>query len=283
MNDLDALAKLAQALSPWHAHLVFIGGWAHRIHRFSPRANQLTYQPVFTRDTDLAFANKVPIEGDIKAALAEHGFREQLTGEYRPPVAHYTLGDENGGFYAEFLTPLTDSAAKRRPKPDVTMTTTDVTARNATMTMAGISAQQIRYLDILLVDPWLITLSPQIGIPVPASMDVQVANPLCYMVQKFLIQSDRPAAKQAQDVLYIYDTIELFGALLDEFHEAWESRICPALGKKLSKTVLRSSEKSFSNINDVIRAAARIPQDRRLSSQQIQQTCQMAFETILQG
>lgn len=26
MNDLDALAKLAQALSPWRAQLVFIGG-----------------------------------------------------------------------------------------------------------------------------------------------------------------------------------------------------------------------------------------------------------------
>ena len=57
MNDLAALAKLAQALFPWRAQLVFIGGWAHRIHRFDPRANKLEYLPVFTRDTDLAFAN----------------------------------------------------------------------------------------------------------------------------------------------------------------------------------------------------------------------------------
>ena len=34
------------------------------------------------------------------------------------------------------------------------------------------------------------------------------------MIQKFLIQKDRNMAKQAQDVLYIYDTIELFGACL---------------------------------------------------------------------
>ena len=78
MNDLDALGKLAQALSPWRGHLVFIGGWAHRIHRFSLRANELEYQPIFTRDTDLAFANRAPIEGDIKAALVEHGFKEEL-------------------------------------------------------------------------------------------------------------------------------------------------------------------------------------------------------------
>ena len=234
-------------------------------------ANKLEYQPLFTRDTDLAFANRAPIEGDIKAALIEHGFKEQLAGEHKPPVAHYTLGDENGGFYAEFLTPLIGSGVKRSG------------AQDATMTMAGISAQKIRYLDILLVDPWVITLDPQSGIPLPSSMDVQVANPLCFIVQKFLIQKDRPAAKQAQDVLYIYDTIELFGALLDEFHETWKMSISPALGERLSNTVLTLSKNTFSNINDVIRAAARIPQDRKLSPEQIQQTCLLAFEIILNG
>lgn len=269
MDNLDALAKLAQALSPWRAHLVFIGGWAHRIHRFSPMANQPEYQPLFTRDTDLAFANRAPIEGDIKAALIEHGFKEQLAGEHKPPVAHYTLGDENGGFYAEFLTPLIGSGLKRSG------------AQDATLAMAGISAQKIRYLDILLVDPWVITLDPRSGIPLPSSMDVQVAHPLCFIIQKFLIQKDRPAAKQAQDVLYIYDTIELFGALLDEFHETWKMRISPALGAKLSNTVLTLSKSTFSNINDVIRAAARIPQDRKITPEQIQQTCLLAFEIIL--
>ena len=268
MNNLDALAKLVQALSPWRAHLVFIGGWAHRIHRFSPMANALEYQPLFTRDTDLAFANRAPIEGDIKAALMEHGFKEQLSGEHNPAVAHYTLGDESGGFYAEFLTPLIGSGVKRSGAPD------------ATMMMAGISAQKIRHLDILLVDPWVIRLEPSKGIPLPSSMDIQVVNPLCFMVQKFLIQSNRPPAKQAQDVLYIYDTIELFGALLDEFHDIWKQRISPTLGEKPSKTVMTSSQTTFSNINDVIRAAARIPQDRRLSPEQIQQTCLLAFETI---
>lgn len=269
MNDLDALAKLAQALSPWRAHLVFIGGWAHRIHRFDPRANKLEYQPVFTRDTDLAFANRAPIEGDIKAALIDRGFKEQLTGEHKPPVAHYTLGDENSGFYAEFLTPLIG----REIKPDGT--------RDATLAKAGISAQKIRYLDILLVEPLVITLDPQSGLPIPSPMDVQVANPLCFMVQKFLIQRDRPAGKRAQDVLYIYDTIELFGALLDEFHQAWKRSISPALGEKLSNTVLTLSKETFSNVNDVTRSAALIPQDRKLSPEQIQQTCQLAFEQIL--
>ncbi len=268
MNDLEAFAKLTQALAPWRGQLVFIGGWAHRLHRFDPRANELAYQPVFTRDTDLAFANKEPIEGDIKGALLEHNFKEELSGEHKPPVAFYTLGEENGGFYAEFLTPLAGSGFTRKGIQD------------ATMAVAGISAQKIRYLDILLVDPWISKLDSHNVISLPLPMDVQVANPLCFMVQKFLIQKYRPLEKQAQDILYIYDTIELFGALLEEFNEKWKTVISPALGQKLSDTVVTLSIATFSNVNEPIRMAARIPKDRKISPEQIQGTCHYAFEQI---
>lgn len=268
MNDLEAFAKLVQALAPWRGQLVFIGGWAHRIHRFDPRANKLEYQPIFTRDTDLAFANKAPIEGDMKGALIEHGFKEQLTGEFKPPTAHYTVGEEKGGFYAEFLTPLIGSGTKRGGAPD------------ATMAKAGISAQKIRHLDILLVDPWVIKLDPKIGVPLPSAMDIQVVNPLCFMVQKFLIQKYRSASKQAQDLLYIYDTIELFGTLLPEFNARWEAVIKPEL-RGLSDDVLMAANSTFSSVNDLIRTAARIPQDRQLSPEQVQVTCQLAFAQIL--
>ena len=268
MNDLEAFAKLVQALAPWRQQLIFIGGWGHRLHLLDARANRPDYQPVFTRDTDLAFANKEPIEGDIKQALMQHGFQEELSGDHRPPAAHYTLGDEAGGFYAEFLTPLAGSGRKRSGKAD------------ATMAKAGISAQKIRYLDILLVEPWVINVGPQEGVPLPARMDVQVANPLCFMVQKFLIQQYRPANKRAQDVLYIYDTIELFGALLDEFNAHWHARVAPALGD-LAHEVRKLCTQTFADVNDMVRDAARIPADRNLSPEQIQATCRYAFEQIL--
>lgn len=130
MNDLEAFAKLVQALDPWRGRLVFIGGWSHRLHTLHPCASQLEFQPVFTKDTDLAFHNKVPLEGDIKAALIEKGFKEDLSGEARPPIAHYKLGDDTSGFYAEFLTPLVGSGIKRTGEPD------------ATMLAGGISAQK---------------------------------------------------------------------------------------------------------------------------------------------
>lgn len=269
MNDLDAFARLVEALAPWRQQLVFIGGWGHRLHRLDPRANQTDYQPVFTRDTDLAFANKEPLEGDIKLALTEHGFQEQLSGDHRPPAAHYALGDEAGGFYAEFLTPLAGSGYTRSGKPD------------ATMAKAGISAQKIRFLDILLVDPWVVRIGPDQGVPLPEPMDIQVVNPLCFMVQKFLIQRYRPANKRAQDVLYVFDTVELFGALLDEFTQHWRMRVAPALGP-LADDVRSVVKETFAEVNDVVRDAARIPADRELSPELVRATCTYALERILQ-
>src|SRR5260221_6146573 len=52
-------------------------------------------------------------------------------------------------------------------------------------------SQKIRHLEILLVDPWVVTAGPQNGIPLEAPVDLQVANPLCFMVQKLLIKKDR--------------------------------------------------------------------------------------------
>lgn len=84
MNEFSALARLIQAIDPWRAHLVFVGGWAHRLYRFHPMANAPGYQPLSTKDTDLAFANQAPLEGDIKSALAQSGFTEEFSGEHRP-------------------------------------------------------------------------------------------------------------------------------------------------------------------------------------------------------
>lgn len=126
----------------------------------------------------------------------------------------------------------------------------------------------------------MIGLGQEEGVPLPERMDVQVANPLCFMVQKFLIQQYRPANKRAQDVLYIYDTIELFGALMDEFNAHWHARVAPALGG-LADEVRKLSLQTFAELNDMVRDAARIPADRSLSPERIQATCRYAFERVL--
>ena len=155
MNDLTAFARLVQAIEPWRAHLVLVGGWAHRLHRFHPLANAPGYAPLITKDTDLAFDIDAPLDGDIRAALLKSGFTEEFGGEHKPPVTHYSLGEDDAGFYAEFLTPLHGSSTKRNGAPD------------ATVSRAGITAQKLRHLDILLVAPWVVKLGPAQGIPLP--------------------------------------------------------------------------------------------------------------------
>ena len=269
MNDLEAFVRLAKALARWRGQLVYVGGWAHRIHRMDTRAHAPAHQAVFTKDTDLAFAAAEPIEGDIKAALEGSGFKEQLSGESKPPVAHYTLGMEGEGFYAEFLTPLAGSGFKRDGRPD------------ATLAKAGITAQKIRHLDILLVEPWVVKLGPD-NTPLKTSMDIRVANPLAFMVQKFLIQKQRPEAKRAQDILYIFDTVGLFGGQIAEFQKLWKEVIGPSLGKDRDE-VIKLNEATFSRVTDDVRRAALIPQDRKLTAEEIQATCQLAFEQIFEG
>jgi hypothetical protein len=113
----DAFARLVVALEPWLDQVVIVGGWAHQLYRRHPSALALGYPPLTTLDTDIAMPLALPVRGEsIRARLLAHGFREEFSGEDRPPVTHYHLGDDStqGGFYAEFLAPLTGSDRDRR-------------------------------------------------------------------------------------------------------------------------------------------------------------------------
>jgi hypothetical protein len=217
----------------------------------------------------LAFANEAPLEGDIKAALAKAGFNEEFSGDLRPPATRYTLGDDDAGFYAEFLTPLQGRGVKRNGEPD------------ATVLKAGITAQKLRHLDILLVNPWVIRVGADQGVPLARPIDLQVANPTGFIAQKLLIQKYRPPAKRAQDLLYIHDALELFGTALPALKALWEDKVRPALPKRTGRRVVELSAESFSSVTDMIRDAARIPQDRTLSPEHLRAACQLALAQVL--
>lgn len=270
MDDLNDFARLAQALVPWGDHLVFVGGWAHRLHRLHRHAHVPDHDALLTRDSDVALDKGVPKDSDIRAALLAHGFKEELLGDLSPPDAQYTLGEEDAGFYAEFLTPLHGSGFTRERKPV------------GSEAIAKILAQQVRNLDILLVDPWRVTLDTENFGSLAAPLEVRIANPLCFMVQKFLIQDRRRKQNKAhKDLLYVYDTIQLFGGQLDAFKESWRTLIAPELGKAEAQKVIQVSQQTFSVLNDVIRSAATIVPDRGLDPDDIRRTCKLALDHIL--
>ena len=268
MEDLQAFARLLSALRPWLGQFVVVGGWAHRLHRLHRLAKSPNHLPLHTRDADLAFSPDEALAGDVRKALTEAGFTEEFLGEDSPPATHYRLADENAGFSAEFLTPLVGSEMKRGK-------------RDATMSKAGITAQKLRYLDILLIKPSSVRVGPERQVPIEADVDLFVPNPTSFIVQKLLIHSDRPPVKKAQDVLYIHDTLELFGGSLVELRRLWVEEVRPSIAKPWAKKAEANARELFAEVTDTIRDAARIPQDRRLAPEDVQRACAHGFNMIL--
>lgn len=268
MDDVSAFTRLVDALLPWLSDVVIIGGWAHRLHRLHPSADDLAYKPILTRDADVALPTAVRLEGDIGAALKAADFHEELSGDHSPPVSEYRLGDEDQGFYAEFLAPLMGSGVRRDGTVD------------ATVAVAGVTAQKLRHLELLLIHPWWARLDAATGFPLTPALEVQVANPTSFILQKLLIRNRRSPAKQAQDTLYIHDTIELFGGRLDELATIWTRYVKPAVQPGALTTLERVRVDQFGSITDIVREAARIPQDRALTPERIRAVCELGLKDI---
>jgi hypothetical protein len=116
--------------------------------------------------------------------------------------------------------------------------------------MAGITAQTLRYSELLLMSPWSVRVGPESGVPVAAAVDLFVPNPTSFIVQKVLIHSDRRRDKRAQDVLYIHDTLELFGGSLAELHRLWIEEVRPRMAAKTARKAATISRKLFAEMTD---------------------------------
>lgn len=268
MEDFAPFARLIGAVRPWLRELVVVGGWAHRLYRFHPLARPPGYLALRTRDADLAFSLDAALRGDVGAALREAGFCEDLLGEHVPPVTHYRLGKENAGFFAEFLVPLQGGGVKRDGRAD------------ATLSRAGITAQKLRHLELLLVSPWVVRVGPALGVPVGEAADLLVPNPVSFVAQKLLIHSARGADKKAQDVLYLHDTLELFGASLDALHALWANDLRPVMAARTASKVRRIAGELFEEVTDTVRDAARIPLDRSLQPEHVRAACHIGLEAV---
>lgn len=268
MSEELAFARLVGGLSPWLDRLVFVGGWAFRLYRLHPVARVPAYQAVRTLDADVAFAENERIEGSIRERLQIAGFRESLSGNHRPPVARYTLDDDTSGFYAEFLTPLSGSGRRRTGE---TM---------ATLGKAGVTAQRLRHLELLLLAPWEVLLGRDWD--AAAGVAVRVPNPVSFLVQRLLIHDQRLPDKKAQDILYVHDTLELFGSSMEHLAGVWRDSVRPALHERQRRRLALAVESIFGRLDDRIRDAAAIPTDRRLDPRRMQWLCRLALGRLLE-
>jgi hypothetical protein len=269
VDDLAAFARLIDAVRPWLGDLVIVGGWAHRLHRFTSLAGSPGYRPITTKDADLAFGAHRTLSGNIATALKAAGFEQELSGDEIPPVAAYRLAADDQGFFTEFLTPLLGDGTKRTGQAD------------ATTRVAGITAQKLRHLELLLASPWTLALSPDMGVPVHTPAVVRVANPVSFIAQKLLIHGRRKADKRAQDALYVHDTLELFGGQLAALRALWSSDLQPTMPTATITRLQRLRHDQYGAVSDVHRAAVRIPQDRTLAPELLQARCAYGLEEVL--
>jgi hypothetical protein len=269
-NDIEKFCGLVDALRPWLGRIVFVGGWAHRLYRERPESAQLPYAPLRTTDADVVLDPRtIGRSENVRVRLIAHGFTEELSGDDRPPVAHYVLGAADAGFYAEFLTPLPGSERRRDGTPDVTVR------------VGGVVAQKLRDLDVLLIAPWNVPVGEANGFPLQEAAIVQIPNPVSFIVQKLLIHTRRKREERAKDVLYIHDTIELFGGALADLHEVWGASVAPALHRSARERATKRVGGLFHSINDTIREASMIAAHREVTPGMIQELCEAGLAELL--
>lgn len=195
--------RALMALEPYLGHLVVAGSWAHRLFPQHPLAGPSRIQPLGTDDADFATSDRYRPSSPtaLHQALLEAGFRQDLSGSTEPPATAYYLGDDDG-FHLEFIAPLIGSRTDRKG------------ADRPPIRIGGVTAQTLRFVEILLAAPWRLELTPDGPIPVEKRLRVQVASPSAYLLQKVLSAPRRSSDKGPKDLLYIYDTLMLFSANL---------------------------------------------------------------------
>lgn len=263
-DELSDLRRLLVALEPYLDRLLIIGGWAHRLYRFLDDVAGLSYDPIFTTDTDVAIPSKEALPKDaLLGRLHEQGFVEEFRGDDKPPITHYHLGSADSQYYVEFLTPLLRG---RRGKE------TD------TVVVGGVVAQALNHLDILMIEPWSVLVTDPAS---RAGFKVSVPNPSAYIAQKLVVLKDRIADDdKAKDILYVHDTLELFGPRLDVLERTWHRAVKPRMGESADE-VVALAERYFSVVTDDIRRAVRVASRRQLDPETLRVRCEIGLDAML--
>ena len=100
------------------------------------------------------------------------------------------------------------------------------------------------------------------------------------MAQKLLIHDRRERRSRAKDILYLHDSIELFGASLDVLTKEWNLAAKPALSEGAVCTIESAPAMVFSKVTDDIRGAAQTAAGRALTPEGVQELCRAGLEIV---
>ena len=133
---------------------------------------------------------------------------------------------------------------------------------------------------MLLISPWKIKLDRSTGFPFDQANEIQIANPTGFLAHKILIQDRRRRTKFAKDILYIHDTLDLFGKRLPELNDQWKRQIKFGLHQKIVRKIEHRAARTFQEVNDAIREAAQMATIRQISPESIRELCHFGLKRV---
>ena len=205
-----------------------------------------------TPATPVAMAgSRIPrVRKCVSPILKSHGHRERV-------------GTLSAQIYAEFLTPLVGGEYDRKHR------------RKATIEIAGIVSQKLRHIELLLLHTWSIDFEFD-----ESAARIQIPNPVSFLAQKVLIHEKRQREDRARDILYMHDTLEVFGAHLPEMRELWRCTVSPQQPHRSTNKLSKAAENLFSELSDDVRRAAEVSAERALFPREIREACRYGFDQV---
>lgn len=195
-----------RAIEPYLPDLVIAGGCANALYRHHAQSTATLIPKPMTKDLDLAcepsslgLAGRRPL-GDL---IRQAGLKPKLLGQTNPPVMKFTLEGSETGPEVELLCPMVGAPRW----------TGEGEAQAIALQDGGVTAQPLRYLDLLLFDPWVMDLARVPGFDGMTGMpEIRIPQPLAYVMQKVLSRDEpgRMPAKREKDCYYIYETSVVF-------------------------------------------------------------------------
>jgi hypothetical protein len=270
-DEIEALRRVHAVVTQVPGVFVIVGGWAAHLLRRHPLARSPNFDPLRTEDLDVAAPEKLTKSGaDLREVMHEQGFVPEYRSEDRPPVTRYHIKDGDG-FELEFIAPLRGGERRR----DGTL--------DATADLHGVSAQKLRHVELLLIEPVEIPM-PELG----SSAHFLVVNPVSFILQRLLVLPARTtSSKRGKDALYIHDTLQLFthrGRVHPEVTQQAE-RVFQTLSKKqleqIRKTIKTLGDPGSAPIKEASRIAKDSLRPAPPSPQAIALACRLGLAELL--
>ncbi len=180
-----------EVLQPYLDDMVVAGGWVPYLYAAHEEPPQDAVA-LKTRDLDLAVPREIPERAHtIDQLLAEAGFACERRSLDTPPVTQYVATHEGDEVEIEFIT------MARGAEPGVRTV------------QSGLTAQELRYVDLLLEHKWALPLDSLSGGELEGR--VWVPTPAAFIVQKALTYKKRTdPLKKEKDLYYIFYVLDAF-------------------------------------------------------------------------